>query len=107
MTIDTNKRYLLHNIYGDAVDLIATAPADVVCVPAGWDAATEAARNSLFAAMGIGGVSCLPALLHFVPEADTADGEGGTFTVPAHWAELRVADMARPWSWAAIEAAMP
>ena len=56
-------RYLLHNIYGDADDLIASAPDDVTCVPFGWDAETEAARNALLADLGVAGVSGLPALL--------------------------------------------
>ena len=57
-------RYLLHNIYGDADDLIASAPDDVISVPFGWDAATEAARNDLLAQLGLSGVSGLPCLLY-------------------------------------------
>lgn len=56
-------RYLFHNIYGDADNLIATAPDDVTCVPFGWDEQTESARDVLMQQLGIGGVSCLPSLV--------------------------------------------
>lgn len=84
-------RYLIHNVYGDADDLVATAPADVECVPRLWDGNGEAYLINMLAELGISGVSCLPVLLYWHEDA--------------HWAELRVADMPAPWTWAAIDAA--
>lgn len=57
-------RYLLHNIYGDADNLVASAPEDVVTMPFGWDATTETARNALLDQLGLTGVSGLPCLLY-------------------------------------------
>lgn len=94
MTPDTSKRYLLHSVYGDAAGLIATAPADVICVPCGPDAESEAARAELIGAMGCGGPSCLPALFVYVPEIiDEA---------PGYWHEVRVAELPKPWTWEAM-----
>ena len=82
-------RYLLHNIYGDADHLINTAPDDVTCVPFGWDADTEQARNSLLASLGLAGVSQLPCLLvehdgvwHEVSMAGTTWEDVETFAPP-------------------------
>jgi hypothetical protein len=98
-------RYLIHNVYGDADDLIATMPQDVEAVSAGWDADSEAARNALFASLGIAGVSALPALLYHVDEQATSDPYDGDIAVPAHWAELRIADLPKPWNWSVVDAA--
>lgn len=98
-------RYLVHNIYGDADALIATAPDDVECVPAGWTPEVERARGELLASLGLAGVSCLPCLLHWREAGTVDDPELGAVDVPGHWAELRVADLPRPWTWGQIEAA--
>ena len=97
-------RYLIHNIYDDAADLIATAPEDVVCIPAGWTVEAEDARNELLASLGLTGVSCLPVLIYW-REAGTAETDEGPIDLPAGWVELRIADMPAPWDWAAITAA--
>lgn len=99
-------RYLIHNIYGDADDLIATKPEDVTCIPAGWTPEAEAARNELLASLGLDGVSCLPCLLHYVEAQEVDDEESGPVSIPAHWAEVRIADLPKPWAWEAIEAAI-
>ena len=40
------KKYFFHNIYGDAQNLIDTAPEDVICIPAGWSPEAETNRNN-------------------------------------------------------------
>ena len=42
-------RYLFHNIYGDAQNLIDTLPADVETISWGWDPATETVREAKIA----------------------------------------------------------
>jgi hypothetical protein len=77
-------RWLFHNIYGDADGLIATAPDDVTCVPFGWDAETEQARNMLLAQLGVS----VPALPWLVSD----DGK-----------EVPVASLPQPWTWEAVD----
>src|SRR4051794_13996351 len=83
-------RYLFHNVYGDAAALIASAPADVTCVPFGWDDATEAARNKLLRELDTV-VSGLPSLIYF-------DGW------LQEWREVRVDLLQGAWHWARIDA---
>ena len=42
-TLDNNKKYLVHNIYGDAQTLIDTIGSNVA-IPAGWSDAANANR---------------------------------------------------------------
>lgn len=53
-------KYLFHNIYGDANDLISTKPDDVILVPYGWDENTEMKRNEILAQLNLSGISGLP-----------------------------------------------
>jgi hypothetical protein len=95
-------RYLFHNIYGDADELIASKPDDVVVVPFGWQPEIEEERNRILNELGTG-VSSLPSLLYFVDEYVDIISEPEPFTVPAHWKELRISDLPKPWSWEQIE----
>lgn len=83
-------RYLIHNIYGDCDFLIATAPEDVECVPRGWTAEEEESLRQRLQAAELAGISCLPCLLEWLPDA-------------SEWVETRVANLPMPWGWAAIE----
>lgn len=77
-------RYLFHNVYGDADALVTSAPDDVTCVPFGWDADTEQARNVLLDMLGRS-VPALPWLL-------SDDGQ-----------DVPVALLPQPWSWQQID----
>jgi hypothetical protein len=96
-------RYLFHNIYGDADELIGSKPEDVLAVPFGWETEAEQERNRVLSELGAG-VSTLPALLYFVEEHMDTTSASEPFLVPAQWRELRVSDLPKPWSWAQIEA---
>lgn len=82
-------RYIFYNVYGDASALL-NKPNDVVAVPFGWDAATEASRNSVLNGLGAS-VSALPSLL---------------YQQSGKWRELRIADQAKPWSWLSVNTAL-
>jgi len=53
-------KYLFHNIYGDADDLIASKPEGVITVPYGWDEKTEKNRIEILNSLNLRGVSGLP-----------------------------------------------
>lgn len=85
-------RYLIHNVYGDASALLTNTPADVVKVPMGWDTAAETSRRNILTSLGpTVSVSTLPALL---------------YQSAGKWVEMRVSDMAKPWSWLAVNTAL-
>lgn len=100
-------RYLVHNIYGDADQLIANAPDDVICVPFGWTTDIELNRNRLLANLGLNGVSCLPVVLFLKPAEEitvtTMNNQTEIINIAAHWKEVRVFDMPQPWNWADID----
>ena len=109
------REYLFYNVYGDAVELVATAPDNVECIPFGWTPEIEAAREAKIAEIGHG-VSSLPSYIYWKPEhtrtvewrvdpelqqmrfLDQPEIE----TVPAGYRECRIEDLPRPWSWSAI-----
>jgi len=99
-------RYFFHNIYGDANDLIASKPQDVQAIPFGWDEQSESERNQLLSELNCN-VSCLPSLVYFRNEYtypfEDQNGNPVTITVPAHWEEIRVGDMEKPWTWEKIQ----
>lgn len=102
-------RYLFHNIYGDADGLITTAPSDVVCVPFGWDVQTENTRNTLIASFNLPHISTLPSVVFWFPEKTYPDPFNANIpprTFPAHWHELSVLDIPKPWSWEQIDTAI-
>jgi len=88
--------YLFHNIYGDAAELIVSAPDGVECVPWGPTAEAEAARNVKLAELNAS-ISALPALLYWRDEVTIED-----VTIPAHWREIRICDLPQPWTWEQI-----
>lgn len=100
--------YLFHNVYGDADELIATKPDNVQAVPFGWTDEIEANRNAILAQVNCS-VSTLPALVFEVPEKMVVVGvlvdgvmEDSLARMPAHYEEIRIFDMPKPWNWAAI-----
>ena len=50
-TVETTKKYFVHNIYGDEQSLLDSIPSDVVTIPAGWSDAAETNRNDYISAM--------------------------------------------------------
>jgi len=80
----------IHNIYGDAQDLIDSAPEDVVCIPRSWTPEGEAQLAQMMQEQGVAAISCLPCFLFRHNEVVY---------------EIRVADMPKPWDWTAILAA--
>lgn len=97
--------YLFHNVYGDAAELIDTKPNDVQAVPFGWTDEIEAARNTLIASLNCT-VSCLPSIVFEVPEKMITVGvlvdgvlEESLARLPAHYEEVRIFDMPKPWNW--------
>jgi hypothetical protein len=104
--IDNNNIYLFHNVYGDADELISSAPENVVAVPFGWTDEIEANRNNLFNEMNYY-ASCLPSVAFWMNEVIEEEHEQDgmwvpTLNIPAHWKEIRVEDMPKPWNWGAI-----
>jgi hypothetical protein len=104
--LNKDKFYLFHNVYGDADDLIATAPSNVITIPYGWDEKTEAYRNEIIKAMNFM-PSVLPAVMYFAKEIriDEHEVDGlwvpNTY-IPPRWQEVRVLDMPKPWTWTDI-----
>ena len=101
MMSQQKPRYFFYNIYGDADDLLASKPSDVIPVPFGWDPATEAYRNQLLSELGVV-VSCLPSLIYWVEESTQLDSTGDSIQVPAHWKEFRFELDCKPWSWSQL-----
>lgn len=95
-------RYLFYNVYGDANELIASKPDDVIAVAFGWEPEIEQERNRIINELGIG-VSTLPSLIYFVEEYIDIISEPQPVTIPAHWEELRISDLPKPWTWEQIE----
>jgi hypothetical protein len=97
--------YLFHNVYGDADQLIATKPDDVITVPFGWTDEIEANRNAILTQLN-SSVSALPAIIFEVPEKMVVIGvlvdgvmEESLARLPIHYEEIRIADMPKPWNW--------
>ena len=107
MSTDITKRYLFHNVYGDAADLINTKPDDVILVPFGWTAELEDVRNVLIHDLNINGVSCLPSLIFWCPARTiTVFNQNGSSVVniPEKWEEVTVGYLPQPWTWQQINA---
>jgi hypothetical protein len=94
----SKPRYLFHNIYGDAKELIETKPDDVICVPFGWDPVTEEKRNTLLQELGVY-VSCLPCLVYWKEEHTITHADGFQSVQPTGWYEFRFDQDKKPWSW--------
>ena len=105
MSVDTNKKYFFHNIYGDAQSLLDTKPEDVIAIPFGPDAETETNRNNYINDLGIS-PSCLPCLVWYKPSyrEDTIINDQPSFqTFPAAWTELRFKEIDKSnWNWTYI-----
>jgi hypothetical protein len=111
--IQAQETYLFYNpdprgdLHHNVKELLATLPPDTISVPFGWTVEIETAREDLLKQLGVSGISALPSVLHFVPEHQVDDGEGGKITVPARWVEERVADTPKEkWTWSDIDAAI-
>jgi len=104
--LNKDKFYLFHNIYGDADELIATAPSNVIAIPYGWDEKTEEYRNQIIKAMKFT-PSVLPSLIYLAKEIRIEEHEQDGLWVPntyipPRWQEVRIEDMPKPWNWADI-----
>jgi hypothetical protein len=104
MTLDKNKVYLFHNIYGDADELIKNAGDDIICVPFGWDEETENNRNNMLNEMGIVS-SSLPSVIvwrkeYIRPEKTILDHTIPSEIVEAHWEEISLGNKPKYlWNW--------
>ena len=83
-------RYLFHNVYGDADELISSKPNDVTCVPFGWSEEIEQERNRLINELNVV-VGSLPSLV---------------YSTGQEYKEFRIDDMEKPWTWEKIELAI-
>lgn len=83
---------------------MSSLPDDVVEVPFGWTPEIEAERNNLLTELGLTGVSALPCLVFHVEEKTVLNGDE-EHVIPAHWRELRISDLDKPWTWDKINAA--
>lgn len=97
-------RYLFHSIYGDAAELVRTAPVDVTCIKSGGDPSNEKRMRDKLVEIGSKvSISALPSLIYFI-ESHQRRRDGATVDVPGRWSELRVADLPKPWTWTQIDA---
>jgi hypothetical protein len=90
--------YLFHNVYGEENDLISSAAENVECIPFGWTEEAETYRNNKLQDLGIsiGSVPCVIAWR----DSFTIGTEENLLTVPAHWEEIRLADIEKNnWNW--------
>lgn len=90
--------YFFHNVYGDAKELLATKPDNVIAVPFGWDPETEKKRNEILSYLSTG-VSGLPSVLYYMPESTIVTYDSTIKTFPAYWAEYTYYNKSKPWSW--------
>ena len=104
--VNIENQYLFHNVYGDADELIATEPESVITIAWGPDEQTENYRNQMIAELGIT-PSTLPSLIFWMPFKQVwtyINDKPYLQDIPAHWAEVRVADLPKPWNWEEIMA---
>ena len=109
--IDTNKKYLFHNVYGEEAELINSATSDIEIVPFGWTAEAESNRNNILNQMQMG-VSALPSvsfwrLEKFIPEEVMGDITIPSYTKPAQWVNVPVGTWPKEdWTWEKINQAI-
>jgi len=119
-TLDNSKKYLVHNIYGEAQTLIDNIGSNVA-IPAGWSDAAEANRKDYVDSMntvnsgttaGLVDCACYPTVFYYrnaFDESYTTDVDGSsqtyTKTKPAGWyqfpVEMWVTDK-NNWTWTYI-----
>ena len=123
-TLDNNKKYLVHNIYGDAQTLIDTIGSNVA-IPAGWSDAANANRedyinsiNTVNAAKGRPTVncSCFPTVFFYraafnetVTKPDNAEaGSPNSWVVPHNegWYQFPIENLLAKsdWTWTKVNA---
>ena len=98
--MDTSKMYLFHNVYGDAEDLIKTAPYNVICVPFGWDEETESNRNRILSELNVG-ISVIPSLVVYGTKI-SYDIRNNPISTAPHWYPINFDHESKPWSWEQI-----
>ena len=104
-------RYLFHNIYGDAQNLIDTLPADVETISWGWDPATETVREAKIAELNNPRIPGLPCLVYYrnAYSRDTTNpitNEVLTDNYPAAWFGLGFREIdvdVDTWTWEIME----
>ena len=123
-TLDNNKKYLVHNIYGDAQTLIDTIGSNVA-IPAGWSDAAIANRedyinsiNTVNAAKGRPTVncSCFPTVFFYraafnetVTKPDNAEaGSPDSWVVSYNegWYQFPIENLLAKsdWTWTKVNA---
>lgn len=101
----TTQIYLFHNIYGDADNLIANKPDNVITVPFGWDSNTEAMRNTLLNFLNVK-VSGLPSVVAWRPEhtVESPHPDDPPKTIQAGWDVINLEIVPRyEWNWQYIQ----
>ena len=90
-TLDNSKKYLVHNIYGEAQTLIDNIGSNVA-IPAGWSDAAEANRKDYVDSMntvnsgttaGLVDCACYPTVFYYrnaFDESYTTDVDGSSQT---------------------------
>jgi len=97
-TEDKTKKYFFYNVYGDADELLATKPDNVIAVPFGWSEEVENYRNEVLDTLGVS-VSTLPSLLFWGTDFTTINLQEQELLHPAKWEEVRVLSLEKPWNW--------
>ena len=119
-TLDNSKKYLVHNIYGEAQTLIDTIGSNVA-IPAGWSDAAESNRKDYIDSMntvnssttaGLVDCACYPTVFYYRATFDESyttdvDGVSKTYTknIPAGWYQFEVENIItdkNDWTWSNI-----
>lgn len=106
---DKTVSYFFHNIYGDADELLASKPENVINIPFGWTEPVEENRQHVLHNLDAT-VSGLPSLAFWVEEYqferfDEVYKENVTETIPAHWEVLDIdRGIEKPWTWTKVQA---
>lgn len=100
--------YLFHNIYGDAQELIASAPSNCQIVPFGWTEEIEETRNAILNQLNVA-VSSLPSVVYFqsaytLTIVDSTANTTETKNLGNCWQAINVQAMNKPWNWTDIQA---
>ena len=95
--MDTTKIYFFHNVYGDAQELIDTAPSNVVVVPFGWDEETEIKRNTILSELNTT-VPSLPCIIKYGIQT-IYDLSSNPINLEPQWYAIPFNHNNKPWSW--------
>lgn len=102
--VNIENQYLFYNIYGDADGLINTKTEVIITVPWGPSEEIENNRNQIISELGVT-PSTLPSLVFWMPFKQIwtyINNKPYLQDIPAHWEEVRIADLSKPWNWEQI-----